>query len=75
MFVTISKVNGKAFDGEKKEVRPQIYIPICFIDEAQYDRWFEETLLSGKYKFYHLRKNNKPEIQYFENLELELKFS
>lgn len=75
MFVTITKVNGKSYCTNKKEVRKGIYIPDCFKDESQYDRWFNETLLSGKYRLFHLRKNNSPIIQIFENLELELTFS
>lgn len=75
MFVTITKVNGEPFNEEKKEVRPRIYIPTCFKDEAQYDRWFNETLLSGKYRFFHHRFPNEPILQHFEDLELELKFS
>lgn len=75
MFVTITKVNGKVYNTNKKEVRKGIYIPDCFKDEAQFDRWFNETLLSGKYRLFHQRKNNAPIIQNFENMELELKFS
>ena len=75
MFVTITKVNGKIYKENKKEVRKGIYILDCFKDEAQYNRWFNETLLSGKYRFFHHRIPNTPVIHHFENLELELEFS
>ncbi len=75
MFVTIIEVNGKEYKRNKKEVRKGIFIPDCFKNEAQYDRWFHETFKSGKYRHYHLRKNNIPEIQEFEGMKLKLKFS
>lgn len=79
MFVTIVKVNNKEFDREKeiKKVREEngesLYIPTCFKDEEQYDRWFDEVF--KKYRAFHLRKNNKNEIMEFEGIQLELKFS
>lgn len=75
MHVTITKVNGKRYYEKRKEVRDGIFIPDCFKDEAQFDRWFNETLLSGKYRLFHLRENNHPVTQQFEDLELQLKFS
>lgn len=75
MFVKITKVNGEMYHEKSKEVRKNVFIPDCFKDEAQFDRWFNETMLSGKYKFFHHRKNNCFIIQHFENLELEIKFS
>ena len=75
MFITIIEVNGKEYKTNKKEVRKGIFIPDCFKDEEQYDRWFNETLFSGKYRRYHLRENNVPEIQEFEGMKLKLKFS
>ena len=74
MVVTITKVNGNVYQRNKKEVRKGIYIPDCFKDEAQYDRWFNETLFSGKYSFYHLRKNNAPVIQDNKNVFKKMVF-
>lgn len=75
MFVRIIKVNGKNYSQNNIEVRKGVFIPSCFKDEAQFDRWFNETLLSGKYRLFHLRKPNTSIVQNFEDLELELKFS
>lgn len=73
MFITILNNNNEEI--KQKEIRKGIFIPNCFRDEAQFDRWYNETLVSGKYRFYHFKKENKPVIQEFENLKLKLKFS
>ena len=75
MFITIIEVNDVAYKQSTslKEVRRNFYIPDCFTDEAQFDRWFDEVF--KKFPRYHLRQNNKPEIHEFENLKLKLRFS
>lgn len=72
MFIKILKVNEKNYKENKKEIRKGVFIPDCFKNENQYDRWFNETFKT--YKRYHLREENKPELQHFENLDLLLEF-
>lgn len=82
MFIGILEVNGKKYikDGKTKKywtnekyVGNGHYIPECFEDEAQRDRFFDEAFT--KYRFYHLREKNNPEIMNFEGMKLKLEFS
>ncbi len=82
MFIEILEVNGKKYkkNGKNKQywsnekyIGNGHYIPECFKDEAQHDRFYDEAF--KKYRYYHLRENNKPELMNFEGMQLKLKFS